>query len=80
MTTGRAGTARGRASNTPRARAARILRAATLALGTAQAAKAFLGTPNFALGGATPRDLLRTAQGEQQVLAELQAQGTGGPV
>jgi Protein of unknown function (DUF2384) len=40
----------------------------------------YLRTPNFALGGAVPRDLLKTAEGEQLVLAELQAQAAGGPV
>jgi hypothetical protein len=35
---------------------------------------------NFALGGTTPLKLLKTAEGEQWVLAELQAQADGGPV
>jgi hypothetical protein len=32
------------------------------------------------LGSATPLELLETAEGEQLVLAELQAQADGGPV
>jgi uncharacterized protein (DUF2384 family) len=40
----------------------------------------YLRTPNFALGGAVPRDMLKTSEGEQLVLAELQTQADGGPV
>jgi hypothetical protein len=32
------------------------------------------------LGGAVPRDLLKTAEGEQVVVAELHAQAEGAPV
>lgn len=63
--------------------ALRVGRASALArdvLGDADAAREYLATPNVALGGARPRDLLRTAEGEQIVLAELQAQADGGPV
>jgi len=48
--------------------------------GSLDAARQYLRTPNFALGGAVPRDLLKTGEGEQLVLAELQTQGAGGPV
>jgi putative toxin-antitoxin system antitoxin component (TIGR02293 family) len=44
------------------------------------AARNYLRTPNFALGGAVPRDLLKTAEGEQVVISELQTQAEGGPV
>jgi len=63
--------------------ALRIGRALTIAgeaLGSLEAARNYLRTPNFALGGAAPRDLLKTAEGEQVVLAEIQAQAEGGPV
>ena len=43
-------------------------------------ARSYLRTANFALGGLVPRDLLKTAEGEQLVLAELQAHADGGPV
>jgi uncharacterized protein (DUF2384 family) len=49
-------------------------------MGSLDAARAFLRTPNFALGGALPRELLKTAEGEQLVLSELQTQAAGGPV
>ena len=37
-----------------------------------RSARADLHTPNFGLGGATPADLIRTAEGERIVLNELQ--------
>ena len=49
-------------------------------LGSLDTARRYLRTPNFALGGAIPRDLLKTSEGEQLVLAELQTQEAGGPV
>lgn len=61
-------------------RIGRVLTMAQEVFGSADAARKYLRTPNFALGGAVPRDLLKTAEGEQLVLAELQAQGEGGPV
>ena len=61
-------------------RIGRVLSLAGEALGSLEAARQYLRTPNFALGGAAPRDLLRTAEGEQIVLAEIQAQAEGGPV
>jgi uncharacterized protein (DUF2384 family) len=63
--------------------ALRIGRALTMAgdvFGSLEAARTYLRTPNFALGGAIPRDLLKTAEGEQMVLSELQTQAGGGPV
>lgn len=42
-------------------------------------ARAYLTTPNFALGGKTPMELLQTAEGEQHVLNELQAHIDCGP-
>jgi putative toxin-antitoxin system antitoxin component (TIGR02293 family) len=61
-------------------RIGRVLAMAADALESLDAARKYLRTPNFALGGAVPRDLLKTAEGEQLVLAELQAQAAGGPV
>lgn len=61
-------------------RIGRVLTFAGEALGSLDAARQYLRTPNFALGGAVPRELLRTAEGEQIVLAEIQAQADGGPV
>lgn len=61
-------------------RIARAFACAALMLGTADAARRYLRTPNFALGGVTPRELLQTAEGEDLVLAELQAQASGAPV
>jgi putative toxin-antitoxin system antitoxin component (TIGR02293 family) len=63
--------------------ALRLARAAALAselLGSADEGRRYLHTPNFALGGATPLELLKTGYGEPLVLEELQAQVTGGPV
>ena len=63
--------------------ALRIGRVLTMALevfGSAAAARDYLRTPNFALDGAIPRSLLKTSEGEQLVLAELQSQAEGGPV
>ena len=61
-------------------RLARALGMATQALGDVEEAIAYLRTPNFALGGMAPRELLQTAEGEQLVLNEIQAQADGGPV
>ena len=61
-------------------RIGRVLTMAGDVFGSLEAARAYLRTPNFALGGAIPRDLLKTAEGEQMVLSELQTQAGGGPV
>jgi len=63
--------------------ALRIGRALTIAgeaLGSLESARKYLGTRNLALGGSAPRELLKTAEGEQLVLAEIQTQAEGGPV
>lgn len=61
-------------------RIGRVLTMAADVLGSLDAARDYLRTPNFALGGAVPRDLLKTAEGEQIVISELQTQAEGGPV
>jgi putative toxin-antitoxin system antitoxin component (TIGR02293 family) len=61
-------------------RIGRVLTMAGDIFGSLEAARTYLRTPNFALGGAIPRDLLKTAEGEQLVLSELQTQAAGGPV
>ena len=61
-------------------RLARALGMATQALGDVEEAMTYLKTPNFALGGMAPRELLQTAEGEQLVLNEIQAHADGGPV
>jgi putative toxin-antitoxin system antitoxin component (TIGR02293 family) len=63
--------------------ALRLGRVAVMAaqlMGSAEEGRRYLRTPNFALSGTTPLELLKTAEGEQLVLAELQAQADGGPV
>jgi putative toxin-antitoxin system antitoxin component (TIGR02293 family) len=61
-------------------RLATVAGIATEHFGSLEAGKRYLHTPNFALGGETPIELLRTATGEDLVLQELQAQIDGGPV
>ena len=61
-------------------RIGRVLTMAGDLFGSLEAARQYLRTPNFALGGNIPRDLLKTGEGEQLVLAELQTQAAGGPV
>jgi putative toxin-antitoxin system antitoxin component (TIGR02293 family) len=61
-------------------RIGRVLTMAHKEFGSVDAAREYLRTPNFALGGAVPRDLLKTSEGEQLVLAELHSQAEGGPV
>jgi putative toxin-antitoxin system antitoxin component (TIGR02293 family) len=61
-------------------RLARVAVMAAALAGSPEAGRAYLRTPNFALGGATPLELLKTADGEQLVLTELQTQADGGPV
>ena len=61
-------------------RIGRVLTMARDVFGSLDAAREYLRTPNFALGGAIPRDLLKTAEGEQLVVSELQTQAEGGPV
>jgi putative toxin-antitoxin system antitoxin component (TIGR02293 family) len=61
-------------------RIGRVLTIAWDLFGSLEIARQYLRTPNFAMGGAIPRDLLKTGEGEQVVLAELQTQAAGGPV
>ena len=61
-------------------RIGRVLTMAADVFGSFDAARNYLRTPNFALGGAVPRDLLKTAEGEQVAVSELQTQAEGGPV
>ena len=61
-------------------RAARVATAAAEVLGSFDAARKYMHTKNFALGGTTPAELLKTAEGERLVLNELQAQAEGGPI
>ena len=61
-------------------RAARATLTAAQVLGTFDAARAYMHTRNFALGGATPAELVKTADGERIVLNELQAHAEGGPL
>jgi len=58
----------------------RAVLAAARVFGNVEAARKYLRTRNFALGGATPVDLLQTAEGERIVLNELQTQADGGPL
>lgn len=69
-----------RAESEQALRLGRIAAMASHVLGSQQAGKQYLKTPNFALGGTTPLDLAQTAEGERLVLNELQAQREGGPV
>ena len=61
-------------------RAARATMAAAEVLGSYDAARAYMHTRNFALGGATPAELIRTSDGERIVHNELHAQAEGGPL
>ena len=61
-------------------RIGRVLAMAADVFASLDAARDYLRRPNFALGGAVPRDLLKTAEGEQIVISELQTQAEGGPV
>lgn len=55
-----------------------VLEAATEAFG--QEATVYLHAPNYALGGRSPRELLKTTDGQQTVLSEIQAHVGGGPI
>lgn len=61
-------------------RAARATMTAAQVLGNWDAARAYMHTANFALGGATPAQLVKTSDGERIVLNELHAQAEGGPL
>ena len=61
-------------------RAARATMTAAEVLGSYDSARAYMHTRNFALGGATPAELIKTSDGERIVLNELHAQAEGGPL
>ena len=61
-------------------RGARATLTAAEVLGSFEAARAYMHTPNYALGGHTPAELIKTSDGEHIVLNELQAQAEGGPL
>jgi putative toxin-antitoxin system antitoxin component (TIGR02293 family) len=61
-------------------RGARATLTAADVLGSLDAARAYMHTPNFALGGNTPAELVKTSEGERIVLNELQAHADGGPL
>jgi len=64
-------------------KALRLIRAVSLAacvMGGLDEARAYLKTPQFALGGVTPREMLLKTEGEQLVINELQTHMDGGPV
>ena len=57
-----------------------VKRAATALFGRQDAAERYLVTPNYALGGKRPVDLLETPEGAAVVLGELRCQEDGGPL
>jgi putative toxin-antitoxin system antitoxin component (TIGR02293 family) len=64
-------------------KALRLTRAyilARLCFGDAKTARDYLKTPNFALGGKSPRELLQTAEGEPVVINEINAQNDAAPL
>ena len=61
-------------------RAARATMTAAEVLGGYDAARDYMHTRNFALGGTTPAELVKTSDGERIVLNELHAQAEGGPL
>ena len=61
-------------------RAARATMTAAEVFGDYDTARQYMHTRNFALGGATPAELVKTADGESLVLNELHAQAESGPL
>jgi putative toxin-antitoxin system antitoxin component (TIGR02293 family) len=61
-------------------RGARATLTAAEVLGDFESARAYMHTPNYALGGHTPAELIKTSEGERIVLNELQTQAEGGPL
>ena len=61
-------------------RTVRVWLMARKVLGDADSARRYLRTRNFALGGATPIELVQTSEGERLVLDELQAHADSGPL
>ena len=58
----------------------RVRTRAAEVLGSGSAAEDYMHTRNFALGGATPMELLAQAGGESSIMRELDAAEGGGPV
>lgn len=63
-----------------RATVERVTAAAAEVLGSRDAARLYMHTKNFALGGVAPLDLLKLANGEAVVLQELQTHRDSGPL
>jgi len=61
-------------------RGARVTLTAAEVFGDFEAARVYMHTPNYALGGHTPTELIKTSEGERIVLNELQTQAEGGPL
>ena len=64
----------------PWANTGRVLAAATVVFKSEAAASRYMTTANFALGGATPLEVLKRPGGEAAVIGELQTQDEAGPV
>ena len=58
----------------------RACTAAAALFGTKAAGRRFMTTENFALGGATPLQMLGRPGGEAAVMTELQTQADSGPL
>lgn len=61
-------------------RGARATLTAAEVLGGFEAARTYMHTLNYALGGHTPAELIKTSEGERIVLNELHPQAEGGPL
>lgn len=61
-------------------RGARATLTAAEVFGDFESARAYMNTPNYALGGHTPAELIKTSEGERIVLNELQTQAECGPL
>lgn len=61
-------------------RGARATLTAAEVFGNFESARAYMHTPNYALGGHTPAELIKTSEGERIVLNELQTQSECGPL
>ena len=58
----------------------RVRAAAAALFGSEAAAWRYMTTGNFALGGATPLQMLERPDGEAAVMTELQTHGESGPL
>ena len=63
-----------------RAATRRVRAAAAVLFGSEAAARSYMTTRNFALGGATPLQMLNRPGGEAAVMTELQTQCESGPL